>query len=172
VISSFLAAEGLDETALELEITESSLMVDPFRVRNVLSRIADLGVHIAIDDFGTGYSSLAYLKRLPVDELKIDRSFVKTMTTDASDVTIVRSTVDLARNLGLTVVAEGVESGEALETLRRLGCDLAQGYYTGKPMPPDELTPILLRANEGPRPAPRRRRAAAAAGGRGRNLTV
>ena len=160
-ISTFLDDEGLDATALELEITESSLMADPFRVRNVLSRIADLGVRIAIDDFGTGYSSLAYLKRLPVDELKIDRSFVKTMTTDASDETIVRSTVDLARNLGLTVVAEGVESSEALEKLRELGCDLAQGYYTGRPMPAEDLTPMLLRADESPRPAPRRRRAAA-----------
>src|SRR5205807_7591743 len=95
---------------------------------------------IAIDDFGTGYSSLGFLKQLPVDALKIDRSFVMSMATDANDATIVRSTIDLGRNLGLTVVAEGVETAETLERLKELGCDVAQGYFMGKPAPAEELT--------------------------------
>jgi EAL domain-containing protein (putative c-di-GMP-specific phosphodiesterase class I) len=102
-----------------------------------------MGLRLAIDDFGTGYSSLAYLKRLPVQTIKIDRSFVSGMCEDPSDATIVRSTVDLGRNLGLAIVAEGVESQEVWDSLRALGCSLAQGYLIGRPMEADALTPLL-----------------------------
>ena len=118
-----------------LEITESAIMDDPQRAQATLEGLSALGFPIAIDDFGTGYSSLAYLKRLPVDELKIDRSFVMQMTRDSDDAKIVRSTIDLAHNLGLAVVAEGVESGSSWRMLRSLGCDQAQGYLIGRPMP-------------------------------------
>jgi diguanylate cyclase (GGDEF)-like protein len=122
---------------LHVEITESTLMADPDRARTTVARLSALGVRIAIDDFGTGYSSLAYLKKLAVDELKIDRSFVSEMRTDASDRAIVRSTIDLAHNLGLRVVAEGVEDAATWRLLSRLGCDEAQGYYLGRPTPAD-----------------------------------
>ena len=102
-----------------------------------------MGVTLAIDDFGTGYSSLAYLKRLPVDELKIDRSFVANMASDESDAVIVRSTIELARNLGLVVTAEGVEDGPTWQLLRNLGCQLAQGYFLGKPMTASRLVKWL-----------------------------
>jgi diguanylate cyclase (GGDEF)-like protein len=143
-VAKLLAEAGLPPERLELEITESSIMRDPFRARQVLLRLSEMGVRIAIDDFGTGYSSLGYLKQLPVDELKIDRSFVISMATDANDATVVRSTIDLARNLGLTVVAEGVETAETLERLKELGCDGAQGYFMGRPAPAEELTGLLF----------------------------
>jgi len=128
---------------LELEITESTILADPFRVRQVLTALNELGLRLAIDDFGTGYSSLAYLRRLPVQTIKIDRSFVLDMCDNASDATIVRSTIDLARNLGLDVVAEGVETEEAWAALRAQGCTLAQGYLISKPLPADELRTLL-----------------------------
>jgi EAL domain-containing protein (putative c-di-GMP-specific phosphodiesterase class I) len=128
---------------LELEITESTILADPFRVRQVLARLNEMGLRLAIDDFGTGYSSLAYLKRLPVQTIKIDRSFVMGMCEDASDATIVRSTIDLGRNLGLDVVAEGVETQEVWDALRSLGCSLAQGYLLGRPAPAEELAALL-----------------------------
>jgi EAL domain-containing protein (putative c-di-GMP-specific phosphodiesterase class I) len=93
-----------------------------------------MGIRIAIDDFGTGYSSLAYLKRLPVDELKIDRSFVRELATDKDDLAIVRSTISLGHDLGLSIVAEGIEDADTWDLLRRLGCDIAQGYFIGRPM--------------------------------------
>jgi diguanylate cyclase len=102
-----------------------------------------LGVQTAIDDFGTGYSSLAYLKHLPVDEIKIDRSFVRDMTADESDAVIVSAVVDLGHRLGLQVVAEGVENRATLEALTRLGCDFVQGYYVSRPLPVDEVTTWL-----------------------------
>ncbi len=122
-----------------LEITESAIMDDPQRALATLNRLSALGFKLSIDDFGTGYSSLAYLKRLPVDELKIDKSFVMSMETDLDDAKIVRSTIDLAHNLGLTVVAEGVENAKVWDLLRELDCDQAQGYHMGKPMPSDEF---------------------------------
>ena len=118
-----------------LEITESAIMDDPQRAEATLNHLSALGFKLSIDDFGTGYSSLAYLKRLPVNELKIDRSFVMAMESDESDATIVRSTIDLAHNLGLTVVAEGVENDAALSALRALDCDEAQGYHISRPLP-------------------------------------
>jgi EAL domain-containing protein (putative c-di-GMP-specific phosphodiesterase class I) len=103
-----------------------------------------MGVGLAIDDFGTGYSSLAYMKRLPIGQLKIDRSFIKDITSDATDRAIVRSTIDLAHSLGLEVVAEGVEDAEGLELLRQLDCDQIQGYYFSKPLSTPEITRWLL----------------------------
>ncbi len=122
-----------------LEITESAIMDDPQRAEATLNRLARQGFKLSIDDFGTGYSSLAYLRRLPVHELKIDQSFVKGMEGAGGDVKIVRSTIDLAHNLGLSVVAEGVETAALLQRLRELGCDEAQGYHMGRPMPMAEL---------------------------------
>jgi len=124
---------------LELEITESTIMVDPERALRVLNGIAQLGITLAIDDFGTGYSSLAYLKRLPVRTLKIDGSFVTAMLDDEQDEIIVHSTINLAHNLGLKVVAEGVEDEQVLERLRQQGCDQAQGYFIEKPQPAEKV---------------------------------
>jgi len=134
-VASLLARHGVPAARLELEITETVLMANPARAMEILARLHALGVHLAIDDFGVGYSSLDYLKRLPVDVIKIDRSFVMHMATDPADAMIVRSTIDLARNLGLRVVAEGVEDAASLETLRGLGCHAAQGYHLGRPAP-------------------------------------
>jgi diguanylate cyclase (GGDEF)-like protein/PAS domain S-box-containing protein len=135
-ISAMLAFEGISAQRLTLEITESTIMADPTRALAVLQELRALGVQMAIDDFGTGYSSMAYLKGLAVDALKIDKSFVQKLATDASDRAIVRSTVELGHNLGLRgVVAEGVEDRLSYEQLAHLGCDLAQGYYLGRPMP-------------------------------------
>jgi EAL domain-containing protein (putative c-di-GMP-specific phosphodiesterase class I) len=138
-IASLLAKWGVPAERLLVEITESTIMADPARALEVLSRLSDMGVGLAIDDFGTGYSSLTYLKRLPVDELKIDRTFIANMAADEEDAFIVRSTIDLGRNLGLQVVAEGVEDEESWNTLADLGCDFAQGYYLSRPVPAGDL---------------------------------
>jgi EAL domain-containing protein (putative c-di-GMP-specific phosphodiesterase class I) len=151
-VSSVLAEFGLAPKALTVEITESSVMADPSRTIGVLGRLSALGVSIAIDDFGTGYSSLSYLKRLPVDEIKIDRSFVAGMMVDDNDDVIVRSTIELARSLGLRVVAEGVEDHATWARLSALGCDLAQGFYLSPPVAAAEL-PALLRAEQATRDA-------------------
>jgi diguanylate cyclase (GGDEF)-like protein len=127
-------------SAFCFEITESAIMDDPQRSLVTLDALSAMGFRLSIDDFGTGYSSLAYLKRLPVDELKIDQSFVIGMRADADDETIVRSTIDLAHNLGIVVVAEGVESAEVWELLREMRCDLAQGFHMGQPMPVREFS--------------------------------
>jgi diguanylate cyclase len=124
---------------LTFEITESALMADPATALQVLARISDIGCRLSLDDFGTGYSSLAYLQKLPIDELKIDRSFVVAMTRDDNAAVIVRSVVKLAKGLGLSVVAEGVESEEAFKRLRSLGCDHVQGYWFGRAMGADDF---------------------------------
>ncbi len=142
-VTRLLTKWGVDPALLELEITESTMLADPVRTKVVLDRLAGLGVRLSIDDFGTGYSSLAYLKRLPVNELKIDRSFVMNMSRDEDDAVIVRSTIDLGRNLGLEVVAEGVEDEETWRKLGSLGCHVAQGYYLSRPVPAEELTAWL-----------------------------
>jgi EAL domain-containing protein (putative c-di-GMP-specific phosphodiesterase class I) len=129
----------VEHELLEFEITESTMLADPVRTKLILDRLSSMGIRLAIDDFGTGYSSLAYLKRLPVDEIKIDRSFVMHMSDDPDNATIVRSTIDLGKNLGLQVVAEGVETEEVWNILSALGCTIAQGYYLSRPVPPDEL---------------------------------
>ncbi|WP_433089478.1 putative bifunctional diguanylate cyclase/phosphodiesterase [Dactylosporangium sp. CA-052675] len=128
---------------LVVEITESVIMTDPDRALQVLDRLHALGVRLSIDDFGTGYSSLAYLKNLPVQELKVDRSFVTHMRERTSELAIVRSTVDLGHNLGMQVVAEGVEDAATWEQLHALGCDEIQGYYLGRPMPSGEVVTWL-----------------------------
>jgi EAL domain-containing protein (putative c-di-GMP-specific phosphodiesterase class I) len=142
-VGALLAKWGIGPELLELEITESAIVADMFRMRGVLERLGAMGLRLSVDDFGTGYTSLGYLRRLPISELKIDRSFVSHMATSEEDAVIVRSTIDLGRNLGLGVVAEGVEDAEVLEALRELGCDVAQGYLLSRPIPAVELTAWL-----------------------------
>jgi diguanylate cyclase (GGDEF)-like protein len=139
-LARLLAESKLPPSSLELEITESMIMSEPRRAMSVLGRLRSMGVKLAVDDFGTGYSSLAYLKQLPVSTIKIDKSFVIPMVENEDDAAIVRSTIDLGRNLGLEVVAEGVESEEAWCRLAENGCDLAQGYHLSKPVAPADLT--------------------------------
>jgi EAL domain-containing protein (putative c-di-GMP-specific phosphodiesterase class I) len=131
---------------LRLEVTESAVMSDAARCMDVLQRLHELGVRLSIDDFGTGYSSMVHLRRLPVDELKIDRSFVLGMTTMSADAVLVRTAIDLGHNLGLTVVAEGVEELEHADALRALGCDIAQGYHYARPMGVSDVTALLQRS--------------------------
>jgi diguanylate cyclase (GGDEF)-like protein/PAS domain S-box-containing protein len=138
-VQDLLDAWDLEPALLQLEITEDAVLTDPVRTRLILEELAGMGVRLAIDDFGTGYSSLAYLKRLPIRAIKIDRSFVMGMVGDEDDAIIVRSTIDLGRNLGLEVVAEGVETEAVWNRLRELGCTLAQGYLLSRAVPPSEL---------------------------------
>lgn len=138
-LADILVRHGVPASAFCLEITESAIMDDPQRAEAMLNRLSEQGFKLSIDDFGTGYSSLAYLKRLPVDELKIDKSFVMGMETGEDDAMIVRSTIDLAHNLGLTVVAEGVETAAIQDRLRALACDEAQGYHIARPLPVDDF---------------------------------
>jgi diguanylate cyclase (GGDEF)-like protein len=134
-----LEANGVDPSLLTLEITESSLLIDAPRARTTINELHELGVRLSIDDFGTGYSSLSYLRQLPVSELKIDQSFVANLLLDVQDEVIVRSTIELGHNLGLLVVAEGVENNEVLDRLQAFGCDVAQGYCISRPLAPDHL---------------------------------
>jgi diguanylate cyclase (GGDEF)-like protein len=138
-IGAALERHGVPAERLVCEISEHTVMADPVRASDVLDGLRALGVGLSLDDFGTGHSSLAYLKRLPLDEVKIDRSFVAGMTEDENDAVIVRSTIDLARNLGLRVVAEGVETAEIMAALAELRCDIAQGYFISRPLPAAEL---------------------------------
>ncbi len=138
-LQRLLQRHAMPAHALCLEITESAIMDEPQRAEATLNQLSEAGFKLSIDDFGTGYSSLAYLKRLPVDELKIDKSFVMAMAQDEDDAKIVRSTIDLAHNLGLTVVAEGVEEAGILQRLAELQCDEAQGYHMSRPLPAAEL---------------------------------
>jgi diguanylate cyclase (GGDEF)-like protein/PAS domain S-box-containing protein len=151
-VAKMLAARELEPGLLELELTESAMLANPKRTTAVLEELSALGVRLSIDDFGTGYSSLAYLRHLPIDEIKIDRSFVTEMARESADLAIVRCTIDLGLNLGLDVVAEGVETGDVLEQLRGLGCTSAQGYHLSPPLPPEQLRAWLLerRAHAGP----------------------
>jgi diguanylate cyclase (GGDEF)-like protein len=142
-VAELLHKWGVEASRLELEITENTVLTDPARARTVLLALSELGVRLAIDDFGSGNSSLGYLKRLPVDVLKIDKSFVLQMQDNDDDAVIVRSTIDLGHNLGLEVVAEGVESADAWSHLSALGCDIAQGYYLSRPVPASAIPPLL-----------------------------
>ena len=137
---------GVAAGRLTLELTEGAL-IEP-SAPDVFNRLHEIGGRLSIDDFGTGYSSLAYLQRLPVDEIKIDKSFVKNLASVEDDAIIVRSTVDLAHSLGLEVVAEGVETADGLETLLEYGCDQAQGYFLGRPVAAEEMTATLVAAAE------------------------
>jgi EAL domain-containing protein (putative c-di-GMP-specific phosphodiesterase class I) len=158
-VVALLAEHALPPDRLRIEITETTLMADPRHARGILSRLREHGVQIAIDDFGTGYSSLAYLQRLPLNELKIDRSFVRDMAADDGARAIVRAVTNLANDLGLRVVAEGVEDAETLEALRALGCDVVQGYYFARPLPAADIAawarrhaaaPVWVPANRSP----------------------
>ena len=147
-LDTILQRHGVPASAFCLEITESAIMDEPQRAEATLNALSSAGFKLSIDDFGTGYSSLAYLKRLPVDELKIDKSFVMGMAREADDAKIVRSTIDLAHNLGLSVVAEGVENGPILEQLAALDCDEAQGYHIARPLPAAEFAAFARRWRE------------------------
>ena len=142
-VGEILSRHNLDKRFLTLEITESAIMHEPERSLDILNALDRMGVDLSIDDFGTGYSSLSYLKRLPVKQLKIDRSFVGDLIEDRDDAMIVRSTIDLAHNLGLSTVAEGVETEQILERLLEMGCDLAQGYLISRPLSADDLLSYL-----------------------------
>ena len=137
LVAGELAQVGLDPACLTLEITESTMMGDPARTHRILRGLSDLGVRLSVDDFGTGFSSLVNLRHLPVSELKIDRSFVSEMMMESNDEVIVRSTIDLGHNLGLEVVAEGVENDSIRDRLAELGCDILQGYGISRPLPRD-----------------------------------
>ncbi|MEJ2690149.1 MAG: bifunctional diguanylate cyclase/phosphodiesterase, partial [Deltaproteobacteria bacterium] len=139
VLTGLLATLDFPANFLMIEITETSIMVDPERSFQVLNRVAEMGVGISIDDFGTGYSSMGYLKKLPATELKIDKSFVIDMVENDSDLSIVHATIQLGHNLGLKVVAEGVENLATFNKLKEMGCDYLQGYFISKPAPADDL---------------------------------
>jgi diguanylate cyclase len=146
---SYAAAHDVATTLLTLEVTEGELMADSKTSRNVMEKLREAGFRVSIDDFGTGYSSLAYLHKLPVDELKIDRAFVQNIGVDETSIKIVHIIVELARTFGLRTVAEGIETDEVFQTLRGLGVELGQGFLMSKPLPADELHHML---REGYRP--------------------
>jgi EAL domain-containing protein (putative c-di-GMP-specific phosphodiesterase class I) len=138
-IAHRLEQYGLAPQLLTLEITESSLLSDVPRVMATIGHLHRLGVSLSLDDFGTGYSSLSYLRRLPVSELKIDRGFIANILLEAHDDVIVKSTVDLGHNLGLRVVAEGIENSEVMDRLMEVGCDIGQGYAISRPLEAKKL---------------------------------
>ncbi len=154
-VAAALGARGLSGSVLVLEITEQFLMADRVRARDVLTELRALGVSISIDDFGTGYSSLAYLRDLPIDELKLDRAFISPLADDARAAALVRSTIDLSHALGLRMVAEGVEDQATWDELARYGCDQLQGYHLARPMPGPQLAHWLTRRRHSHAPSPR-----------------
>lgn len=131
-----------------MEVTESVMMTNPQQSIDILNQLDELDIEIAVDDFGTGYSSLAYLKRLPLSKLKIDKSFIMDMINDDNDAMIVRSTIDLARNLGMQVVAEGIENNEILELLNILGCKFGQGYHISRPISEIDFEQWVIKQNK------------------------
>jgi len=139
LVAESLVRAGVEPELLELEITETGIMVEPKRAIAVITRLSEMGVQVAIDDFGTGYSSMAYLRKLPIARIKVDKSFVRDMLSNKNDDVIVRTIIGLGHNLGLSVVAEGVESAGIWERLRTLECDSAQGYGLSRPIPADQL---------------------------------
>jgi EAL domain-containing protein (putative c-di-GMP-specific phosphodiesterase class I) len=152
-IAQVLQEERLLPSCLELEVTESVVMHNPADAARILERLHGQGIHISVDDFGTGYSSLSYLKQFRLDTLKIDRSFVRDISSDADDAAIVRSVIALAHSLRLKVIAEGVETDEQLDFLRELGCDEYQGYLRSKPLPAAQFEELLRKAQESGVPA-------------------
>ncbi|MFP5389993.1 MAG: putative bifunctional diguanylate cyclase/phosphodiesterase [Gammaproteobacteria bacterium] len=151
-VAAVLVDTGMDPACLELEVTESVVMHNPVEAARILERLHAQGIHISVDDFGTGYSSLSYLKQFRLDTLKIDRSFVRDISSDADDAAIVRSVIALAHSLRLQVIAEGVETHAQLDYLRELGCDQYQGYLRSKPVPAEQFEALLRSA---PHPVPR-----------------
>jgi EAL domain-containing protein (putative c-di-GMP-specific phosphodiesterase class I) len=145
-VGALLAEHGVPPGQLVAEVTESAAMADPDRGVRVLEALRQLGLGVAIDDFGTGNASIEYLAELPATELKIDRAFVTDILEQERDRAIVRSTIDLARNLGMTVVAEGIESEQAMEYLAEAGCAMGQGFFFSRPLAPEQLTPQLAAA--------------------------
>jgi EAL domain-containing protein (putative c-di-GMP-specific phosphodiesterase class I) len=143
-IRDALSRHQLKAESLLLEITETGVMLDPDQVIDMLGELAGMGLHLSIDDFGTGHSSLIYLKRLPVHTLKVDKSFVVDIDSDEDNFSIVRATIDLAHSLGLTVTAEGVETGAVYAQLRGMGCDYYQGYYVGRPKDREAILEWLM----------------------------
>jgi EAL domain-containing protein (putative c-di-GMP-specific phosphodiesterase class I) len=139
LIATLLERHVVRAESLKIEVTETALMADPTRSAEIFALLRVMGVKVSIDDFGSGYSSLAYLRQLPVDELKIDRSFVVGITPSAEEIAIVRSAIEIGHSLGLTVVAEGVETQVAWDILTDLGCDSVQGYLITRPLPARQL---------------------------------
>jgi EAL domain-containing protein (putative c-di-GMP-specific phosphodiesterase class I) len=144
-IEDALVAHGVRPERLTLEVTETGILSDPVRADEVVGQLRNMGVGIAVDDYGTGHASLSYLKRLAIDELKIDKSFVTDMGSNPSDLKIVRSTIALGHELGLRIVAEGVEDSSTLQQLAQMGCDVAQGWFIGHPMAQCQLVDLLRR---------------------------
>ncbi len=142
-VRNVLQETGVDPEHLELEITESTIMVDTENTRDSLDKLSSLGISFAIDDFGTGFSSIGYLTRIPIDTIKIDKSFTQGIDSSEDSLSIVRSVIQLSRNLNIEVVAEGVENEVHLRLLREMECDLAQGYYFGRPVPAGEFEKLL-----------------------------
>jgi EAL domain-containing protein (putative c-di-GMP-specific phosphodiesterase class I) len=140
LVLELLAEARLPAHLLEIEITETAIMTDPERAITVLKHLQAMGIRVSIDDFGTGYTSLAYLKELPVQTLKIDRAFIAELCTSASDEAITESVIGLGHKLGLTVLAEGIETDEVWQRLRAMSCDEGQGYLLARPLPAEELT--------------------------------
>jgi EAL domain-containing protein (putative c-di-GMP-specific phosphodiesterase class I) len=153
-VTELLRRYEMPPSCLTLEVTESEIMEDERRHVAVLQALADIGVKISVDDFGTGYASFAYLTRLPVHQVKIDKSFVGLMDVSPNDAAVVRSVIELGRDLGITVVAEGVETEQQLLTLRHLGCAVAQGYHIGVPMPSADFESMATKWNATARIAP------------------
>jgi len=148
-VETVLRHTGLSPSLLELEVTESVLLDDE-KARDIFRRIQALGVRVAFDDFGTGYASLTYLKKFPLDRLKIDRSFVRELSVASDDAAIVGSTITLARLLGLSVIAEGIEDRATADLLESMGCEEGQGYYFGRPMPAAEFEQRFLSKGAAP----------------------
>jgi EAL domain-containing protein (putative c-di-GMP-specific phosphodiesterase class I) len=142
-VQAVLAQAGVPAARLELEITEGTIMADPVRAAAILRRLDELGVLLSLDDFGTGYSSLSRLRELPISEIKIDRSFAAHIETDERDMAIMRSTIELGHNLGCSVVAEGLETAEALQRVTSLGCDTGQGFHIARPLDARTITAWL-----------------------------
>ena len=145
-IEGILTSARMPAEQLVLEITETTAMSDPTRTVAILQRLADMGIQLSIDDYGTGHASLAYLRRLPVHELKIDRAFIQHLANNPNDTQIVRSTIELAHSLGVQVVAEGVEDAAVLAVLQEHGCDLVQGFHLGRPVPAEALAGLVPHA--------------------------
>jgi EAL domain-containing protein (putative c-di-GMP-specific phosphodiesterase class I) len=165
VVTRILKESRFDPNLLELEITESAALRNAELTQDILRRLVKMGIRIAIDDFGTGYSSLTYLKQLPIQAVKIDRSFVRDLATDQNDAVIATAIINMAHILDLNVVAEGVETQDQLDFIKAKGCDEFQGYLLAKPMPASGLTTVLKNLNAaGPRVRPRNGAEPAAAG--------